>query len=66
VNGIIEVAGPQQFRLDELVRTAMRERHDPRKVITDPHAPYFGAELEERTSSPRQRPASPRPASTTG
>ncbi|HEU4926960.1 MAG TPA: SDR family oxidoreductase [Vicinamibacterales bacterium] len=52
VNGIIEVAGPQQFRLDELVRTALRERHDPRKVITDPHAPYYGAELEERTLVP--------------
>ena len=39
VNGIIEIAGPQQFRLDELVRDTLRERHDPRQVITDPHAP---------------------------
>ena len=52
VNGIIEVAGPEQFRLDELVRSTMRERHDPRKVLTDPHAPYFGAELHERTLIP--------------
>ncbi len=52
VNGIIEVAGPQQFRLDELVRSTLRERHDPREVITDPHAPYFGAELHERTLVP--------------
>jgi uncharacterized protein YbjT (DUF2867 family) len=51
-NGIIEVAGPQQFRLDELVRSTLRERHDPRKVITDPHAPYYGAELKERTLVP--------------
>jgi len=36
VNGTVEVAGPQQFRLDELVRSTLRERHDPRKVITDP------------------------------
>ena len=52
VNGIIEVAGPQQFHLDELLRSTLRERHDPREVITDPHAPYFGAELRERTLVP--------------
>jgi len=52
VNGIIEVAGPQQFRLDELVRNTLRERHDPREVITDPHAPYNGAQLHERTLVP--------------
>jgi uncharacterized protein YbjT (DUF2867 family) len=52
VNGIIEVAGRQQFHLDDLVRSALRERHDPREVITDPHAPYFGAELHERTLVP--------------
>jgi uncharacterized protein YbjT (DUF2867 family) len=52
VNGIIEIAGPQQFRLDELVRTTLRERQDPRDVITDPHAPYSGAERHERTLVP--------------
>jgi uncharacterized protein YbjT (DUF2867 family) len=52
VNGIVEVAGPQQFRLDELVRSTLYERHDPREVVTDPHAPYFGAELHERTLVP--------------
>jgi len=52
VNGIIEVAGPQQFHLDELVRSTLRKRHDPREVITDPHAPYDGAELHERTLIP--------------
>jgi hypothetical protein len=52
VNGITEIAGPQQFHLDELVRSTLRERHDPREVITDPHAPYYGAELHERTLVP--------------
>ena|SRR5215469_15557301 len=52
VNGIVEVAGPQQFRLDELVRSTLRDRHDPREVVTDPHAPYSGAELQERTLVP--------------
>jgi uncharacterized protein YbjT (DUF2867 family) len=52
VNGIVEVAGPQQFRLDELIRRVLKERGDPREVITDPHARYFGAELSERTLVP--------------
>jgi uncharacterized protein YbjT (DUF2867 family) len=52
VNGIVEVAGPQQFRLDDLVRSTLRERQDPREVITDPRAPYSGAELHERTLVP--------------
>ena len=52
VNGIVEVAGPQQFLLDELIRRFLRERRDPREVITDPHARYSGAELDERTLLP--------------
>lgn len=52
VNGIIEIGGPQQFRLDELIRDTLRERHDPREVITDPQARYYGAELHERTLVP--------------
>jgi uncharacterized protein YbjT (DUF2867 family) len=52
LNGIVEVAGPQRFRLDELIRRFLRERRDPREVITDPHARYFGAELDERTLVP--------------
>jgi uncharacterized protein YbjT (DUF2867 family) len=52
VNGIVEVAGPQQFRLDELIRRFLRDRRDPREVITDPHARYSGAELDERTLLP--------------
>ena len=52
VNGIIEIAGPQQFHLDELVRNTLRERHDPREVITDPHAPYYDAELGEHSLVP--------------
>jgi uncharacterized protein YbjT (DUF2867 family) len=52
VNGIVEVAGPEQFRLDELIRRALRERHDPREVITDPHARYADAEVKERTLVP--------------
>jgi uncharacterized protein YbjT (DUF2867 family) len=42
LNGIVEVAGPEQFRMDELIRQALAARNDPRTVITDPSALYFG------------------------
>jgi uncharacterized protein YbjT (DUF2867 family) len=52
VNGIVEIAGPEQFRLDELIRRSLDAQNDPRQVIADPHARYFGAELRERTLVP--------------
>jgi uncharacterized protein YbjT (DUF2867 family) len=52
VNGTFEVGGPEQFRLDELIRRALSARNDPREVVADPHARYFGAELSERTLVP--------------
>ena len=52
VNGTVEVAGPQQFRFDELIRQGLGARNDPREVIVDPHARYFGAELGERSLIP--------------
>ena len=52
VNGIVEIAGPQQFRFDEFIRLGLRARQDPRVVIADPHARYFGTELAERTLVP--------------
>jgi uncharacterized protein YbjT (DUF2867 family) len=52
VNGAVEIAGPQQFRFDELIRLGLAARQDPRAVIADPHAHYFGTELSERTLVP--------------
>ena len=52
VNGIVEVAGPERFRLDELIRQGLRAQNDPREVVADPQARYFGAELTERTLVP--------------
>jgi uncharacterized protein YbjT (DUF2867 family) len=52
LNGIVEVAGPDQFRLDELIRRYLAARDDRRSVIADPHARYYGAELGERTLVP--------------
>jgi len=51
-NGIVEVAGPEQFRLDDLIRLSLRAQNDPREVVADPHARYFDAELTERTLVP--------------
>jgi uncharacterized protein YbjT (DUF2867 family) len=52
VSGIVEVGGPEQFRLDDLVRRYLAAREDPRSVIADPRARYNGAELGERTLVP--------------
>jgi len=52
LNGMVEVAGPQQFRLDQFIGRGLAARHDPREVIADPHARYFGAELGARTLVP--------------
>jgi len=52
LNGAIEVAGPEQFRLDELIRRDLSAHNDSREVITDTHARYFGAEVSERTLVP--------------
>jgi uncharacterized protein YbjT (DUF2867 family) len=52
VNGTVEVAGPERFRFDELMRRSLGARNDPREVVADPHARYFGAELEERSLIP--------------
>ena len=41
-----------QFRLDELIRRTVEECDDPREVLPNPHATYYGAELNERTLLP--------------
>jgi uncharacterized protein YbjT (DUF2867 family) len=52
VNGTVEVGGPEQFRLDELVRRYLAARGDPREVVTDPQAPYYGIKLSEKALVP--------------
>jgi uncharacterized protein YbjT (DUF2867 family) len=51
-NAVVEVAGPEQFRLDEFVREGLSARQDPREVVADPRARYFGAILGVRTLVP--------------
>jgi uncharacterized protein YbjT (DUF2867 family) len=52
VNGTVEIGGPEQFRIDELVRRRLALLKDPREVIADPNALYSGAKVSERTLVP--------------
>ncbi|MBB5128714.1 NAD(P)H-binding protein [Streptomyces griseoloalbus] len=52
VDGVVEVAGPDAFQLDELIREGLAAENDPRTVVTDPGARYWGAELKETTLLP--------------
>ncbi len=52
LNGMVEVAGPEQFRLSELVRRGLAARKDPREVVADPQARYYGINVSETTLIP--------------
>ncbi len=56
LNGIVELAGPEPIRQDELVRKFLRARQDPRKVVTDPSALYFGTALDDQSLTPGENP----------
>lgn len=56
VNGTIEVAGPQPFYIDELVGEVLKFDKDPRTVIVDPNARYFGVKLDDRSLVPGPNP----------
>ena len=49
MNGTVEVAGPERIPLDELVGRFLRATQDPREVVTDIHARYFGVELNDQS-----------------
>ncbi|MET8330111.1 SDR family oxidoreductase [Streptomyces sp. NPDC005181] len=52
VGGVVEFAGPETFELEELIRMGLAAKNDPRKVLTDPQATYWGAALQEDTLLP--------------
>ncbi len=52
VNGTVELGGPERFRLDELVRRYLSAKNDPRQVVTDAEAPYYGIKVDERALIP--------------
>jgi uncharacterized protein YbjT (DUF2867 family) len=56
VNGMIELAGPELIRQDELVRRFLSAKQDARQVVTDVHARYFGIELNDQSLTPGDNP----------
>jgi uncharacterized protein YbjT (DUF2867 family) len=56
VNGMIEIAGPEQIRQDELVRRFLSAKQDARQVVTDVHARYYGVELNDQSLTPGDNP----------
>lgn len=50
--GDVEIAGPEAFGMDEFARRALAFRGDARTVVRDDTAPYYGAQIEERTLIP--------------
>lgn len=56
INGTVEVAGPEKFRFDDLVRRVLYTKNDVRQVRGDAHARYFGTELEDDSLVPVVQP----------
>jgi uncharacterized protein YbjT (DUF2867 family) len=52
LNAMIEIAGPETFTLDAAVARVLEYDRDPRKVIADAAAPYFGVRVSDRTLVP--------------
>ena len=52
VNGVVEIAGPERVRLSDLVQRYLKATNDPRTVVADVHARYFGADLQDDTLVP--------------
>jgi uncharacterized protein YbjT (DUF2867 family) len=56
VNDTIEIAGPERLPLSEVVTRYLEATNDPREVVKDPQARYFGARLDDRTLVPGDDP----------
>jgi uncharacterized protein YbjT (DUF2867 family) len=56
LNGMTEIAGPEPIRMDELVRKYLTATRDARTVNTDPHARYYGIEVNDRSLTPGDNP----------
>jgi uncharacterized protein YbjT (DUF2867 family) len=52
IKGTLEIGGPEKFRLDEFVRKGLAATKDPREVVADPQARYYGIAVTERTLVP--------------
>ncbi|OBG34146.1 SDR family oxidoreductase [Mycobacterium sp. E3198] len=52
INGVMEIAGPEEMGMDDFVRAGLAANGDHRRVVTDARAPYFGAVIDDRTLAP--------------
>jgi uncharacterized protein YbjT (DUF2867 family) len=52
VNGIVDIAGPDSRGIDVLGRELLKARKDDREIVTDVHADYFGADIDDRSLRP--------------
>jgi uncharacterized protein YbjT (DUF2867 family) len=52
VIGMIEIAGPDRFTMDEAIAKVLNFDQDQHDVVADPHAPYFGVQVSDRTLVP--------------
>lgn len=51
-NDIVEIAGPKRAPFNEIIARYLKAIHDPREVVSDPEARYFGGQIEERSLVP--------------
>jgi len=56
LNGMVELAGPEPVPLDKLVGRFLIATQDPRQVVADVHARYFGLELNDQSLTPGENP----------
>ena len=56
LNGMVEIAGPDRVSLAELVQHYLKQIQDPRQVIVDSQAPYYGAVLNDQSLVPGENP----------
>jgi uncharacterized protein YbjT (DUF2867 family) len=52
INAIVEIGGPERFRFDEVIRRALSAMNDPRTVVADPSATYYGISVGEDSLVP--------------
>jgi uncharacterized protein YbjT (DUF2867 family) len=52
LNGLVDLAGPEAIRMDELVRRFLRANNDARQVVTDADARYFGIQVNDQSLVP--------------
>ena len=52
INGVLEIAGPERAPFAEFVGTWLGHRDDPRRIVVDPNAPYFGVPVDDTSLTP--------------